>query len=55
MIHVLDGFHRQSNPQRRDQAQWPQSQEAQLCSQMNTRQLREGERKKKYNMAGKVW
>lgn len=41
MIHALGGFHRQSNPQHRDQAQWPQSQEAQLCSQMNTRPLRE--------------
>lgn len=41
MIHALSGFHRQSSPQRRDQARWPQSQEAQLCSQMNTRPLRE--------------
>lgn len=53
MIHVLGGFHRQSNPQHRDQAQWPQSQEAQLCSQTNTHPLRE--RGKKYNIAGKVW
>lgn len=45
MIHVLGGFHRQSNPQRRDQVQWPQSQEAQLCSQTNTHPLREREKK----------
>ena len=39
-IHALNGLHRQSNPQRGDQSRWPQSQEAQLCSQMNIHTLR---------------
>ena len=39
-IHALNGSHRQSSPQQGDQPRWPQSQEAQSCSQMNIHPLR---------------